>query len=511
MGDSEDNPPRDGKPRPDKTRGMTGRTLGHFLWMFAGGGTEAVLKIVVLLILARLLMPEDFGLVGAALTVVSLAEVMGRIGVAPSIVQVKTLTRDHVATGVVATLVTGVLMAAIVYAIADPVARVYRMPELTPFIEVLALLFIIKGAGLVSEALMQRAMRFREIAVIRVATYVFGSAAVSITLAVLGFGPWALVLGLMAQQALNTVVYLFLARGGLAFGFRWSSFTTMFRFGFGVTLTQIGNYLSQNADFFVVGRWLGAEALGFYTRAYALLKQPAQLVGRMGDQVLFPALATIQDDRGRLQRALNRALSLVAMTQIPLTALLVVMGPEIIVSLLGPQWAPAVLPFQILIGVLFFRTAYQFVGAILRASGRVYVAALWQWSYAGAVVAGAFLGQPFGLWGVSVGVSCAVVFCHLFGLWLVNRLIGVGSGASLRRLVAYSGLGALFAVVLIGAKAGLLALGIEGIALLAIMVAGFVAAYLLLFAKAPGLFGEEGTILKEQILKRLPSRRGAKG
>ncbi|EBA13098.1 lipopolysaccharide biosynthesis protein [Roseobacter sp. CCS2] len=508
MTGSDDKPSDPSKSSAGKAKPLTGSTMGHFLWMFAGGGAESILKIIVLLVLARLLMPAEFGLVGAALTVVAFAEVVGRIGVAPSIVQAKTLTRDHIATGMVTTLIMGVLMAGLVYGLSEPISRLYRMPELTPFIQVFSLLFIIKGAGLVSEALMERSMRFREIALMRLFSYIFGYAAVAITLSILGFGPWALILGQLVQQTLVTGFYLFSVRKDLAFGFRWSTFTSMIEFGFGITLTQIGNYLAQNGDYFIIGRWLGPEALGYYSRAYLLLRQGAQLVGKMGDRVLFPTLASIQDDKPRLQRALNRALSLVAMTQIPLTALLVVAAPEVILVLMGPQWGPAILPFQILVSVLFFRTAYQFVGAILRAAGRVYIAAFWQWSYAAMVVAGAYVGQPYGLWGVAAGVSVATVICHLMGLGLVHRFIGLGTGASLRRMVRYTALGAIMALALFGAKAGLLSFGVEGALLLFVLVAGFVATYALLFFMAPAVFGEEGEVLSEQVLKRLFKRRG---
>ncbi|PJI92674.1 PST family polysaccharide transporter [Yoonia maricola] len=496
--------PKDKPEGPSKP--LTGSTIGHFLWMFGGGGAESILKIVVLLVLARLLMPVEFGLVGAALTVVALAEVAGRIGVAPSIIQAKILTRDHIATGMTTTLMMGVLMAALVFGLSELIARLYRMPDLTPFIQTFALLFIIKGAGMVSEALMQRALRFREIALMRVFSYLFGYAAVAVTLSVLGFGAWSLVLGQLVQQTLITCFYLYSARDDLAIGFRWSSFTSMIEFGFGITLTQIGNYLAQNADYFIIGRWLGPEALGYYSRAYLLLRQGAQLVGKMGDQVLFPTLASIQDDKPRLQRALNRALSLVAMTQIPLTALLVVAAPEIILVLMGPQWGPAILPFQILVAVLFFRTAYQFVGAILRAAGRVYIAALWQWSYAAMVVVGSYLGQPLGLWGVAVGVSVATVICHLMGLLLVRHFIGLGTGASFSRMLHYSVLGMMIGAALFAAKAWLLSVGVGGALLLVTLVAGFVATYAGFFFATPRIFGEEGTVLSEQVVKRLFKR-----
>lgn len=503
----DDRPPGKG-PDAGTSAPLTTRTLKNFLWMFAGGGAEAVLKIVVLIMLARLLLPEQFGLVGAALTVVALAEVTGRIGVAPAIVQTRALRHDHVTTGMTATVASGLVMTGVVYLLSAPIAALYRMPELEAFIQVFSLMFIVRGAGLVGEALLLRNMRFRELAGIRLASYLFGYAAVALTLAALGFGAWALVLGQMAQASLLTLLYILGSRdGGLAFGFRWATFTEMFRFGLGVTLTQIGNYVSQNADYFVVGRWLGAEALGFYSRAYLLLQQSSQVVGRMGDQVLFPTLAAIQDDRARMERALNRALSLVAMMQVPLTALFIVAGPEIIITLLGPQWEPAVLPFQILMGVLFFRTAYKFVGSILRAAGRVYISALWQWSHAAAVLAGALAGQRVGLWGVAVGVSGAVVFCHVFGLFLVHRTIGVGSRASLRRLLAYAAFGSALAAALVLARIMLVSAGVAGIWILIALFGGFGAIYLGLFAFSPGLFGPEGDILRERAMTVLLRRR----
>jgi len=482
---------------------LSERTLKNFLWMSGGGGVEAILKIVVLIVLARLLLPEQFGFVSAALTVVALAEVTSRIGVAPALVQVKELTQEHISTGLAATLISGLVVGWIVFAAAEPIARLYQIPELKPFVQWFSVLFVIKGAGLVGEALLQRQMRFRELAIIKFTSYLFGYACVAITLSYLGFGAWSLVIGQITQAFIQTLFFVALTRESLSFGFQFKVLKSLIRFGFGVTLTQIGGYMSQNADYFVVGRWLGAEALGYYSRAYLLLQQPAQLVGNAADDVMFPALATIQDDRPRLERALNQALSLVAMVQVPLSALLIIFAPEIVLLLMGPQWGPAVLPFQILVSVLFFRTAYKLVGAILRATGKVYIAAMWQWSYAVAVIIGAFIGQNVGLWGVAVGVSCAVVFCHFFALTLTWQFIGVSSVESLKRLLRYTVIGTGSSALMIAGKVGLTALGMNSIWILIIFVALFGLFYIWLFFAFPTLFGREGQLLRTKALSVL--------
>ncbi len=439
--------------------GLGQSSMQNFLWMFSGGGVQSLLKIIVLMVLARLLVPAEFGLVSAALTVVSLAEVFGKIGIAPAIVQVESLTPAHIRAGTTATLLAGALATALVYALAGPIERLYAIAGLARYIQVFSVLFVAQGLGLVSEALLQRQMRFRTLAVIAVASYLFGYASVAITLARLGFGGWALVWGQIAQIVLQSAMNLHFAGYPLRPGFDLARMREMFRFGFGVTLTQIGNYCALNLDYFVVGRWLGPAALGYYSRAYLLLAQPANLVGNMADKVLFPALATVQREPERLARAFNLTLGLTALTQIPASVLLVVAGPEVIAVLMGPQWGAAVLPFQILVTTLMFRTAYKFIGTLMRAAGHVYLNAAWQWGYAGLVLAGAWAGQFAGLPGVATGVAVAVALCFGSGLWLVRRRYGMSLRPGLAALARHGGWGGLYALLLWAARQGLLALG----------------------------------------------------
>jgi O-antigen/teichoic acid export membrane protein len=474
----------------------TRRPLGpgamrNFLWMFSGGGTQAILKIIVLMVLARLLSPAEFGLVSAALTVVALADVFGKIGIAPSIVQSQTLTPEHIRSGLSATLLSGALVAAIVYALATPLEHLYAIDGLATFIRVLASLFLLQSAGLVSEALLQREMRFRVLAMIAVASYLFGYAVVAITLARLGFGSWALVWGQIAQMALQSAMNIHFAGYRLRLGFDTGCLREMFRFGFGVSLTQIGNYLALNFDYFVVGRFLGAAPLGQYSRAYLLLAQPANLVGNMADKVLFPALANVQKEPERLARAYNMALALSALTQIPASVVLAIAGPEVIGVLMGPQWSEAVVPFQILVSTLMFRTAYKFTGTLMRASGQVYLNAAWQWSYAAMVLVGAFAGYRFGLDGVAVGVSLAVSLCFASGLMLVNRRYGMSLRPGLLAMARHAGWGAALAIVLVALRLALLGLGAPKIVVLLSVFALSVLLFLALVHFVPRLLGPE--------------------
>lgn len=449
----------------DRTQ-LTQSSLGHFLWMFGGGSAQAVLKILVLMILSRLLTPAEFGLVAAALTVVALAEVFGKIGIAPSIVQAPVLTVEHIRTGVTATLVSGLIVGGIIFGLAEPIGRIYAMDALPQIVRIFALLFVLRALGLVPEALIQRESGFRALAMIMVVSYLFGYAAVAIVMAYLGFGVWSLVAGQMAQVALQSAMNIHFGGYRLRPGWDGQKFRAMLRFGLGTTLAQIGNYVALNVDYLIVGRMLGTAPLGQYSRAYLLVSQPANVIGNMADKVLFPALASIQSDNARIGRAYNRVIGLTAITQVPLAIYLCVFGAEVVRVLMGGQWDGAVRPFQIMVTVLFFRTAYKFAGTVLRAKGHVYHAALLQWVYAALVAVGALIGVRWGLEGVAVGTSVAIVLCYFNGTVLLNRSLGVP--VPLLMLLRHAALGGLYFVVFVAVREAGRAVGLPALALLAV-------------------------------------------
>lgn len=397
------------------------------MWMFGGGSAQAVLKIIILMVLSRLLTPTDFGVVAAALTVVALAEVFGKIGVAPSIVQVETLTDEHIRTGNLTTLVSGILVGGIVFLLAHPLGRLYAIDELPLIIQVFSVIFVIRAVGLVPEALIQRELGFRNLAIILVFSYLLGYAAVAIVLAWFGWGVWALVIAQMVQAVLQSAMSIHMAGYRVGMGYDGTKFRQMLRFGLGTTLTQIGNYAALNVDYLIVGRMMGAAPLGLYSRAYLLLSQPANIVGNMADKVLFPVLSSVQKDLPRIERAYNTTLGLTAITQVPLSALLCIYGPEVVAVLMGDQWGAAVVPFQIMVCALFFRTAYKFTSTVLRAMGKVYHAAALQWIYAAMVAIGAIVGVRYGLAGVAVGTSIAVVLCFFNGTLMLSRVFGLSA------------------------------------------------------------------------------------
>jgi PST family polysaccharide transporter len=173
-------------------------------------------------------------------------------------------------------------------------------------------------------------------------------------------------------------------------------------------MAQIGQLLSQQGDNLVVGRWLGAAALGVYGRAYNLMVMPATAFGRIVNRVLFPVMAQVQDERDRLANAYERSLAIVALLSLPLSTFLWVVAPELIPMVLGPAWGAVVLPFRLFSISLLFRMSSKISDACTKAAGEVYKRAVIQFAYAGLVVVGAIIGQRWGVGGVAVCVSIAM-------------------------------------------------------------------------------------------------------
>jgi O-antigen/teichoic acid export membrane protein/thymidylate kinase len=383
---------------------LTTRALSGFFWTSLATGTNVVVQLVVLVILARLLAPADFGLAAAALMVVGFSAVFSSFGLGPAVVQHPHLRPAHQRAGFTLSVLLGVLFAALLWLAAPAVAAFFRLPEITPLLRALSLVFPVQGLSVVAESLLQRELRFRSLALLDAATAILGYGAVGVVLAFLGFGARALVGAHLAQFGLRTVLLLWLRPHPAWPLLERRACADLLYFGGGCTAAGVSNYVAGQAENLVIGRWLGAVALGVYGRAYQLMAGPAVLFGNVLDRVLFPALAHLQDQPERLGDAYRRSNALVALVILPLSGVLVVLAPEVVHVVLGPEWQAVTLPLQVLGLGMLFRTGCKVSDSLVRATGAVYRRTWRQVAYAVLVGAGAGVGQFWGVEGVAVAV-----------------------------------------------------------------------------------------------------------
>lgn len=436
--------------------GLTGRALGGMLWTFSGTGVQAAVQLGTTMVLARLLTPSDFGLMGAAAVVIALSQIVSQVGVGPAIVQRRELQPTHIRVAATLSFSLGLMLGAIVWLGAPTIAGFYRMPDLEPVLRGVAFLFPLDGLNTVSRSLLTRELRFRVYVACEVGSYLLGYAPVGVLLAWSGSGVWALVMANISQVAIRTLTMYLAARHPLRPSFDRRASRELLSFGLGHSMAQIGSVLSQQGDNLVVGRWLGSAALGVYGRAYSLMVMPATIFGRIVNRVLFPLMSQVQDERHRLANGYERSLAIVALVSLPISAFLWVMAPEFIRVLLGPSWDAVVLPFRMFTISLLFRMSSKISDACTKAAGEVYHRARIQWVFAGLVVGGAIVAQRWGVGAVAVAVSIAMGINWLSMARLGRRVTGL----SWSRFIG-AHLPAATLAVLIGLFAALAAHGVR--------------------------------------------------
>ncbi len=393
---------------PSAERGLTHSTLSGMLWMFLGSGSQAVLQLAVLVALARLLTPADFGIVAAAQVVVGFTTIFSQLGVGPALVQRPDLAPRHMRTAFTMSLMFGVLMTTSIWAGAPLLADFFRMQELVHVARGLSFIFMLQSLGVVAESLLQREMQFRRLATIELTAYAVGYGGVGIALACLGLGVWALVCGQMTQSLIKMLLLLWSQRHPKALLVEGRAARELLYFGSGFTMARVGNYVAGQVDNLVVGRWLGAAALGIYGRAYQLMTAPANFLGQILDRVLFPAMARVQENSQRMASAYRRGVALIALIILPASGFLFILAPEVIRLVLGKEWGEVTVPFQVFAAGMLLRTSYKMSDSVARATAAVYRRAWRQTIYAALVAAGAWAGLQWGLRGVAVGVLVAI-------------------------------------------------------------------------------------------------------
>lgn len=387
---------------------MTSIALSGVSWTVVGTAVQAVLQTAVLMILARVLSPSEFGRMSMAVVVIAFAQIFSRFGIRHAMIQRPSLTEAHVRTGTTLVSVFGVLMAAVVAMSAPGIAAFYETPSVEPIVFVLSAILIIDGISALASSLAERALRFRALAIVDLASYaVGGSTAVGMALA--GFGIWALVGAYFAQETARAVMLVIAVPERLRFGIEMRAFKDLTSYGSGFTSERLAAYLAHNGDTLIVGRNLGAAVLGIYDKAYQLMAIPASFFGSAAEKVLFAVTTRVQDDSRRLGIGYRRAQVLIAWILLPSSLVLFVVAPELISLLLGEQWNAAVAPFRILVMAMFFRTGLKVGSTVARAQGDVYPLAWRRGIYAACVFVGATVASPFGLIAVAAAVGSSIV------------------------------------------------------------------------------------------------------
>ena len=432
-----------GENKPQEGHGR--QSLHSGMFSIAARGINATVQVGSVLFLARLLSPEDYGLVAMVLAVTGFAPVFVDLGTRDAVVQRDHITEAEVSTLFWITMAIGSACTLLVAASGPLIARMYHEPRLVSIALVSSLMFVTTALSCQHSALLRRAMMFREIAVIEVGGNLLG-AACAITMAFCGFGYWALVV--------RPIVTTFLIAIGVWFRSRWlpakpaisAGVKQMLRFGAHLTGFCLTDFVARCSDRVAIGMRSGAKPLGYYQQAMLVYENALELTVALHG-VAVASLSKLRHDLGELKRLWGKGLSTLAFYGMLGFGLLSVIGHDLVVLLLGSKWESA----GVLLSVLALRgiphVVERTVGWLHVAAGRADRWARWGVFAACAQIVALVCGLPFG----PMGIVTSYVICMYI---LVVPAIAYGGGPL--------GIGAADVLKVIGRPMGgaLLAVGV---------------------------------------------------
>jgi len=318
-------------------RDLSGRTVRGIAWVGIGRVAAQLVQTVTVIALMRLLTPEDFGVMAMVIVFTGLVTVLSSMSFSMAIVQGPEPSPELLDTAFWSVLAISVLAAGLVVLAAPAIESYYREPTLVGFTVWMAMHPVAANLNLVPRSILRRQMRFGAASAAEVAGLVVGSGG-AVILALRGAGAFSLVFQLVVSQAVTALVGTAIV--GWFPRLRWSrsSAASLWAYGWPVTGFEAFSQLEGQLAPFLIGRFLGNTAVGFYSRAFSLLLGPVRLLGDTIWQVMLSALSLIQDDLERVRRAFSRAVALLIFVLAPAMVGTALVADALVPLVLGDQW-----------------------------------------------------------------------------------------------------------------------------------------------------------------------------
>lgn len=433
----------------ERTRSLSRSASSGVLWTTLQSLGNRFSGTVVFLVLAHLLTPSAFGLLGMAQVFVSLSGTLADAGLTRTLVQRTDLRAAHLDSALIVSGGIGLVMGLGMLVSAPFVADAYHEPDLSPVLMALAIVPVVTGVSGVPESILRRELRFRALA-LRGVSSVVASGVLGIVLALLGYGVWALV-GQVVSQAVVAVVALWASVGWRPSRYwTWEAVRELLGFGSHVLGISLLNFLNSRAGQFFIGMLLGPVALGLYTVATRIMNLCVDLMVANVSKVAFPVFSRVADRPHRLATGYLRAIQVTTTVAFPGFALLALFGPQLTPVLFGSRWDAAgpLMTILALMGPVL--SVGNFGRTLMLATGHSAMALRWsavQTAITVAVIAGT---AHLGLHALAVGLVARGWVALPFNLYLARKVAPVSlRSQALTMLVPGAGCVAM-AVVVIG-------------------------------------------------------------
>ncbi|MBR4919277.1 MAG: lipopolysaccharide biosynthesis protein [Bacteroidales bacterium] len=401
------------------------KTISGMIWSGIGRIGTVGISFISNIVLARLLMPDDFGCIGMLYVFIAISGIFVSGGLGQALIQKKEPTHIDYTTVFYWNLVMSVIFYLILFFCAPAIARFYDIPLLKDVLRVQSIVLLIQSFAIVQANQLQKQLRFKELSTRNIVSALAGMT-VAIIMAFLGYGVWSLVASTLITALVSVALLWKMSTWRPTLEFSFQSLKELFSFGGLMLLSSLVETIYTNLQSLIIGKFYSAKDLGYFTQAKKLEEVPTNSLSAIVNEVSFPVFSALQDDKEKLLAGVRKNVKAITYLNFPLMVLLMVIAQPLIVFLYGAKWSQAAPFFQILCVSSMIYTLNTLNTNVIKSLGKSAIYFVVQLSKRligiGLIVAG----FQFGIYGLLWAVTSVGYISFIINAIVNGKLIGYG-------------------------------------------------------------------------------------
>jgi O-antigen/teichoic acid export membrane protein len=410
------------QPSPASPNSLSHEAVRGTFWSYVSFASGKLLNFITTMILARLLIPEQFGLVGYCTIAIQYLDIMNTAGINNALIARKDKFEEAANAAFIINIIMGCVSFGLSWLIAPMIAGFFKEEQVTNLFRLIALVLPISGLGLVPITLIQRSLRFRARLVPDISRNI-AKGITSIALALLGWGPWSLVWGQIAGEVAGVILSWILAGWRPTFKFDWQATKELAGYGSHIIIIGFAGALESNVDYIIVGRVLGAAALGIYTMAYRIPELAMRSFNEVAARVLFPLLSRMQSDGDSLRTFYFNYIRYVSLFTFSFGIGIALISKLFVELFMSSKWEPAILPMSLIaLGLAISSIGYA-PGVLYKSINRPEILTRIALVKLPIIAAILIICSRWGINGVAIGQVIYAIFSVSLDSFIVSRIV----------------------------------------------------------------------------------------
>lgn len=401
------------------------RTVRAAGWAFMSKLLSQILSFGVGIVLARLLVPDDFGLIAMAVFFTGIASLMIDVGFGHALIQKQDATDIHFYSIFWLNLFLSLTIGLIIFVSAGAIADFYGKQELLRIVELLSVVFIFSAFGFIPRLILSKSLNFKYLSTAELVGMIV-SGVVAIILANNGFGYWSLVFHILGQHFIIMLLLILVTRWLPRLKFDAHAVRELFGFSFYIFMTRLLQYTAGSIDKMLLGKYVGSYSTGIYDKAQSLMLTPLAAISDSIGSVMFPSMSLIQNDRNRIKDVYIRTTRSIALITFPMMTGMFVVSESFVYSILGEKWSDIIPALKIFCVAGMFSSLATVVPAIYQSLGESRLQFKVNLISQPLRIVAVIVGLNWGVIGVIYAFTIAIILTKTLTIGIAINLVGLG-------------------------------------------------------------------------------------